>query len=63
MSTSLGIMETMAMVTIIKPPYVPNNHPFVPYPNANDKWKPVSSSNDIFEAIKFLWNKLLVIIP
>ena len=27
-----------------KPPYVPNNRPFVPYPNANDKWKPVSSA-------------------
>ena len=23
-----------------KPPYVPNNRPLVPYPNANNKWKP-----------------------
>ena len=41
-----------------KPPYVPNNRPFVPYPNANDKWKPVSSSNDNLETNKILMEQV-----
>ena len=35
-----------------------DNRPFVPYPNANDKWKPVSSSNDNFETNKILMKQV-----
>ena len=35
-----------------------NNRPFVPYPNANDKWKPVPSSNDNVEANKILMEQV-----
>ena len=38
--------------------YVPNNRPFVPYPNANDKWKPVPSSNDNLETNKILMEQV-----
>ena len=42
-----------------KPPYVPNNHPFVPYPNANDNnWKTMSSRTDDSEANKILMEQV-----
>src|SRR5664279_537137 len=42
-----------------KTPYVPNNRPFVPYPNTNDnKWKPMPPSNDNFEANKILMEQV-----
>ena len=42
-----------------KPPYVPNTRPFVPYPGNNDnKWKPMPSSNDNFDANKILMEQV-----
>ena len=42
-----------------KTPYVPNNRPFVPYPNTSDnKWKPMPPSNDNFEANKILMEQV-----
>ena len=65
MLTSLGTMVIMGMATTIiipiiyKTQYVPNNCPFVPYPNTSDnKWKPMPPSNDNFEANKILMEQV-----